>query len=1293
VAAGQTKFFERSEKNAGPSRPASCDIARPERSEGQPQKNFKKTKPFNAATVFLHKRKSVTWNILFYLVKFCMKIRKLYIQNINSLQAETPICIDFEAAPLKEHSLFLIAGPTGSGKTTLLDAMTLALYGKAARFSGSQGSDHGKESNMISKGQKNALAALEFEVKGGVYRAEWSMRINRNGKVERPKQQLVQIISEKEQPILASKKRDFYKKIDELLEGLGFDGFCRSVLLAQGDFIAFLRDKENRSDILARITSAEQYSEISKAAFRKAKEEKEKLEDLEKQLQAVDLLSAEQLVASEESLAQREAEAKQRQQKIDQIEKEIKLADQKEQGEKSLGELADQKENWLKNWEAQAADHFLLAQHQQAEKAGGELKRLAQLSLELSKLKEQKAADERKLASQEKELAAAEEELKELAEKLAVQEAQQDDLQAKWQACERLDQEIEFAQKKLTETDSGLKKVVAKEKAAQKELEKLAKEKEKVQTEVEKNAAAQKEQAALAESPEIIEKLQGLAVEIEQLHREGKAQRKEEETQRKALKNRSQQLEELEVQLKKEAEEEETLSVALAKEQLDLDQLASQLLVLETALEKGKAIEGPWQKHIDLRKGIQQAEENLAKTLADRAKNEEELLPLQETEGRNKERLSDLEKHIASQERLCELLKQQMGAAQYRQYLEEGKACTVCGSTEHPHAHEAFDQEGKQKELQEEQQRLAELKSKQQEIQSAQQKLQQKSSVLVDRLKRLEGEKESWSESVEQLWAELDALASLSWAKKELKTLNLAELQGHYQLFAEEQAQKAKQLKLLVDIQHKWAVLAEKKKATTNNYAEKQRQKEELEKQLQQIQVELAAKLEMDQNLLGQAQFVLAPLGRELANSKQLAQEILALKADYKNYQQLLEQAQAFRQDLAISQLNWEKASKNLQLCQQELMEQKEKQFIDCEALSVLEKQRKEQFGNLLVEQARKTFLEKLAQLRKAEKKGQEDLARLQGERESLKGSLGQLVQQLATYLEEEKTLRISLQQLAEELGFESLEKLSLALLPAAKAQSIAEAKEKMTQEKLRLDDREGQLQAQVKNIAENWPNLAPLADYLAQKEALQKISKEEQAEIGRALERLERQKEQETKANRIQLDHKKQEKETERWILLKNEIGSADGKKFRDIANAISLERLLYYANQHLQSFAQNRYELEKESYDSLDINVIDAFQAGAKRPLSTLSGGETFLCSLALALALSNLSAKQQMQSLFIDEGFATLDQETLGFALQLLERLEHEGKRIGLISHLELLKERIPCQIQLQKKGEGRSELQIV
>lgn len=192
--------------------------------------------------------------------------------------------------------------------------------------------------------------------------------------------------------------------------------------------------------------------------------------------------------------------------------------------------------------------------------------------------------------------------------------------------------------------------------------------------------------------------------------------------------------------------------------------------------------------------------------------------------------MTDLQKHIASQERLCELLKQQMGAAQYRQYLEEGKACALCGSTEHPHAHEAFDQEGKQKELQEEQQRLADLQAKQQEIQSAQSKLEQKSSVLADRLKRLAQEKESLNQSVEQLWAKLDALPQLNWSEKELKTLELAELQALYQLFGEEQAQKTKQLKLLVEIQHKWAILAEKKKATKNNYAEKEQQKEKCSK-------------------------------------------------------------------------------------------------------------------------------------------------------------------------------------------------------------------------------------------------------------------------------------------------------------------------------------------------------------------------------------------------------------------------------------------------------------------------------
>jgi len=161
--------------------------------------------------------------------------------------------------------------------------------------------------------------------------------------------------------------------------------------------------------------------------------------------------------------------------------------------------------------------------------------------------------------------------------------------------------------------------------------------------------------------------------------------------------------------------------------------------------------------------------------------------------------------------------------------------------------------------------------------------------------------------------------------------------------------------------------------------------------------------------------------------------------------------------------------------------------------------------------------------------------------------------------------------------------------------------------------------------------------------------------------------------------------------------IGSADGKKFRSYAQAITLQRLIDVGNDHLRGI-NPRYRMEyappaSGSGENLEIIVVDTYHDDNRRTMATLSGGETFLISLALALGLSELaSGKRLIQSLFIDEGFGTLDGKTLDQAMTTLEQLRDEGKTIGLISHVPSLRERIQCQIQLEPVGDGFSRVRI-
>jgi exonuclease SbcC len=200
--------------------------------------------------------------------------------------------------------------------------------------------------------------------------------------------------------------------------------------------------------------------------------------------------------------------------------------------------------------------------------------------------------------------------------------------------------------------------------------------------------------------------------------------------------------------------------------------------------------------------------------------------------------------------------------------------------------------------------------------------------------------------------------------------------------------------------------------------------------------------------------------------------------------------------------------------------------------------------------------------------------------------------------------------------------------------------------------------------------------------------------------------KDQTTRSNQFQTDTKNRNlrKETDReldgerkslivWQKLRELIGSHDGAKFRKYAQSISLDILTRHANRHLTRLS-DRYRIRRDTTETLNLQVEDLDQAGVKRPMASLSGGESFLVSLALALGLSDLAGRTvRIDSLFVDEGFGTLDPETLEIAIAALETLRQDNKTVGVISHVGLLKERISTQIVVEKLAGGVSKIRIV
>ncbi|MEJ1378258.1 MAG: SbcC/MukB-like Walker B domain-containing protein, partial [Candidatus Sedimenticola sp. (ex Thyasira tokunagai)] len=178
--------------------------------------------------------------------------------------------------------------------------------------------------------------------------------------------------------------------------------------------------------------------------------------------------------------------------------------------------------------------------------------------------------------------------------------------------------------------------------------------------------------------------------------------------------------------------------------------------------------------------------------------------------------------------------------------------------------------------------------------------------------------------------------------------------------------------------------------------------------------------------------------------------------------------------------------------------------------------------------------------------------------------------------------------------------------------------------------------------------------------------------------------------SSELQLQLQQQQQQWQLWAGLSELIGSHDGKKFRTFAQSLTLDSLLGYANAHLLDLAR-RYRLERVPGSDLELQVIDTDMGDEVRSVHSLSGGESFLVSLALALGLASLSSSTtQVESLFIDEGFGSLDQETLDIAIASLDTLQSLGRKVGVISHVPMLVERIGVRVAVEKLGGGKSRV---
>ena len=248
--------------------------------------------------------------------------------------------------------------------------------------------------------------------------------------------------------------------------------------------------------------------------------------------------------------------------------------------------------------------------------------------------------------------------------------------------------------------------------------------------------------------------------------------------------------------------------------------------------------------------------------------------------------------------------------------------------------------------------------------------------------------------------------------------------------------------------------------------------------------------------------------------------------------------------------------------------------------------------------------------------------------------------------------------------------------------QQLQAAEKAIEQGRVLLQEREQRLQQHAAQAHGELP-VEALEQSLAELQQQLVIQEQQCAEL-RAQQADDQRRQQAHQALAEQIDQAYQQ--WQRWARLNALIGSASGDVFRKIAQGYNLDLLLHHANSQLRQLAR-RYRL-KRGGSALDTEMGDEL-----RSVHSLSGGETFLVSLALALGLASMaSSTLRIESLFIDEGFGSLDPESLQLAMDALDGLQAQGRKVAVISHVQEMHERIPVQIKVRRQGNGLSDVEV-
>ncbi|MDQ0740041.1 AAA family ATPase [Pseudomonas sp. W4I3] len=1211
-----------------------------------------------------------------------MKILAIRLKNLASLAG--PFEIDFTAEPLASAGLFAITGPTGAGKSTLLDALCLALFGAVPRL-GDTGQAKmpdadsdisiGDPRTLLRRGTGGGYAEVDFVgVSGRRYRARWEAnraRDKASGKLQASRQSLIDLDSEQ---LLASQKTE-YKTQLELALGLNFEQFTRAVLLAQSEFSAFLKANDNeRSELLEKLTDTALYTQLGRRAFDKAKDARDAHKQLQDQATGVVPLAPEARAELDQQLALAQHQLKTQQAQLKQLELQHTWL-------KELGEWQERQQSAAEQLQ-QARQHWD-SQGQQRQ----DLTRLDQL------------APQRHHFVRRAELDAL---LAPLAEQIRQHLDQQTALHSRQEQAQQQQASAQSALAQAQHDQANAAPLLRQAFEAQTTLAHLTKELAKRTEDKQQHDSACSEGQVLltglqAKQAEVAERLQRLATELERsaalapLSDAWSAYR--DRLQQLVLVgnrlNKGQaELAQLEARATASAEQfaqqRDALNLLYQEAGAEPQAVAEQIQLLASLLQDNRKQQRAFEDLTRLWDSQQQLDQQAANLTQKLAHAQQQREQLNQTGLHTKAELAVAEQTLTVTKQLLERqrLARSASVEELREQLQDDQPCPVCGSHEHPyHQPEAL------------------LQSLGRHDENEEATAQKAVDSLKERLTELRGEVGGLIAQQKEFLQQQEQLATQQQGLT-------PSLQAHplgAALFNQEGAKRGAWLAQQLD------------QLTQSITQDEQRQGALLN--LQQNAGRLQQQLQAAQDASQQARQLLVDQERELANDRE------RLDAELHAFTGLLpaETLEGLRSEPAATfmQLDQQVSQRLEQLGHQrdELTEQHERQ-------QAIEKEQTHQQHR---QQQLDAAVQQVTDLTQQQQAAQQTLRDLLGDHASAEQWQLQLDQALAQARQSEadanqqlQELRNALIQLAADLKAQQERQQALA----AEQQSLDVRLGEWRAQHPELDD-DGlthllafdeaqvnqlrqQLQHSEKAVEQASVLLREREERLAGHQALHNGNLDAE-QLDAALAALNQQLADSEKhcaelrarqaedQRRQDANHALAEQiaraydEWQRWARLSALIGSATGDTFRKIAQAYNLDLLVHHANVQLRQLVR-RYRL-KRGGSMLGLLVMDTEMGDELRSVHSLSGGETFLVSLALALGLASMaSSTLKIESLFIDEGFGSLDPESLQLAMDALDGLQAQGRKVAVISHVQEMHERIPVQIQVKRQGNGLSTLEV-